>query len=278
MSVPRERVVRHINRCLDVAIRRVKDRVDELFASEIISAGNGTASPFQKLLFPEAKVFSSFERALSASLGKAFDYIAADIARETYGNGEHDYHFTGNISGGVLARIESIVNSYKAHPPVTPNTQMELEDLRGIIARTTATIPREIKSDVFFVDHEGHENYLEIKTPMPNYDQCLAIKTRILTIHALRSGAGVAVRALAVFPHNPNGLVGRYAWPPLRYFLDPRMDWAARGHSLMGAGLWNFVGNSEDTYEDLLDCFYEVSKARKEELLTLLMSTPGGEP
>jgi hypothetical protein len=38
----------------------------------------------------------------------------------------------------------------------------------------------------------------------------------------------------------------------------------------MGPGYWNFIDNSPDTYEELLDCFYEISLARKDALLDLL--------
>jgi hypothetical protein len=43
----------------------------------------------------------------------------------------------------------------------------------------------------------------------------------------------------------------------------------------MGPGLWNFIGNSDNTYEELLECFYQVSIARKAELLSLLSLTEG---
>jgi len=38
----------------------------------------------------------------------------------------------------------------------------------------------------------------------------------------------------------------------------------------MGEGLWNFVGNSESTYDLLLDAFYDVSIAKRDEMLDLL--------
>ena len=272
MPLPKQKVKEHINFAVNVAMQRVGERAEELFTSEIASTGNGTASPFHKLLLPEAKVFSSYERSLSASLGKAFDYIAAAIAQATYGNGQHDHRFSGNIAPEVLGTIEAIVTRYKKRVGSAPDTVRELEELAGVIGTHSASEERVVKSDVYFVDHEGYENYLEIKTAMPNYDQCSAMKTRILTIHAMRAG-DEKVRALAVFPHNPNGLVGEYAWPPLRYFLDPAHDWFARGQKLMGPGLWTFIGNSPSTYEELLDCFYEVSVERKPELWDLLKLT-----
>jgi hypothetical protein len=273
MAVPSAQVKKHINDAISTAIARVSERTDELFTSEISSSGNGTASPFHKLLFPEARIFSSFERSLSASLGKAFDYISAAIAKETYGNGEHDHHLYGKISTETLTAIEGIVARYKQRLGAMPNTLDELETIRPFVEGSAVLLDREVKSDVFFVDHEGFKNYLEIKTPMPNYDQCASMKTRILTLYAMRFADRTKVRALAVFPHNPNGLVGEYAWPPLKYFLDPTHDWFARDHKLMGPGLWNFIGNSDRTYDELLELFYEVSEERKSELRNLLTIT-----
>ena len=278
MTVPAKKVRKHIDAAITVAVERVKARADELFTSEIASSGNGTAAPFQKLLFPEGRIFSSFERSLSASLGKAFDYIAADIARATYGNGEHDYHLSGSVPSAALAKIEDIVTKYKQRIGATPDTVAELAQLSPILASSQVYLDRVVKSDVFFIDHEGFENYLEIKTSMPNYDQCASMKTRILTIYCMRWAQIPKVRALNVFPHNPNGMLGVYSWPPLRYFLDPNHDWYARGNKLMGAGLWNFVGNSNDTYEELLECFYQVSINRRDELLFVLMNTGTGAP
>lgn len=272
MAFPTEQVKNYINDAINVAMQRVQERTKELFTSEIASSGNGTASPFHKLLLPEAKVFSSYERSLSASLGKAFDYIAAEIAKASYGNGAHDHPLHGKISTETLGAIETIVTRYRKRIGALPDTRAELAELAPIIEKTAPTELRIIKSDVFFVDHEGFENFLEIKTSMPNYDQCAAMKTRILTVYAMKHGLP-KVRALAVFPHNPNGIAGEYAWPPLKYFLDPKHDWYARDHILMGPGLWNFIGNSEKTYEELLECFYEVSIKRKAELWSLLNLT-----
>ena len=268
-NFPYDEVKSHINNAFNVATARIEEREAELYLSELASSGNGGASPFQKMILPEARLYSSFERSLSASLGKAFDYIGAAIAKAAYGNGEHDYVLDSKISAEAISCIEDIVNKYKQRIGVMPKTKTELAEVFSVVDQGHATIERKIKSDVFFVDHEGYENYLEIKTPQPNYDQCSAMKVRILSIYAMRR-AEPKVRALVVFPHSPNGTIGDYAWPPLRYFFDPAHDWYARGLSLMGPGLWNFIGNSDETFQCMLDCFYNVSVLRKSDLLELL--------
>jgi hypothetical protein len=118
------------------------------------------------------------------------------------------------------------------------------------------------KDDVFFTGDDGFENHVEIKTPKPNYDQGRASKRRILRILAARSK--VDVRAFVGMPYNPNGYLGEYSWPTTKYMLDMSVDLK------VGREFWNFVGNNDDTYNELLDCFLEVAGGRKADLLDLL--------
>ena len=123
------------------------------------------------------------------------------------------------------------------------------------------------KDDVFFTSVEGIENHVEIKTPKPNYDQARSSKRRILRIHAVRHAAGV--NQLEVFvgmPYNPNGLLGEYQWPTTKYFLDLGRD------IKVGREFWNHIGNSADTYDEILECFMTVASNRRSELV----ARPGG--
>ena len=49
-----------------------------------------------------------------------------------------------------------------------------------------------------------------------------------------------------------------------KYFLDPICDFK------VGREFWNYVGGSDTAYEELLDCFLEVFRARSQEFLFLL--------
>ena len=97
---------------------------------------------------------------------------------------------------------------------------------------------------MYFVDSAGVENHVEIKTPKPNYDQGRRSKRRILRIHAVR--APQIVREFVGMTYNPNGAYGEYQWPTTRYFLDRDMDLK------VGRELWDFVGATADTYDELL--------------------------
>lgn len=189
--------------------------------------------------------------------------MAADIARAAHGNAATNYSVTGAIPVVTANQIESIVASYTSGDGhATPDTAAELRLILPGVASPGPTDAVHEKDDVFFTDDDGFENHIEIKTPKPNYDQGRASKRRILRILAARST--VDVRAFVGMPYNPNGYLGEYSWPTTKYMIDMSTDLK------VGREFWNFVGNSDDTYDELLDCFLEVANARKPDLLELL--------
>jgi hypothetical protein len=266
-----------LNQTVDVVLERVREKARLFFNSEISSSGNGTASPFSKTLFPQIKLASLVERSYSASMGSAFNYIGRALVREAYGNGELEHVTEGNLSSEVAAAIEEIVDRYRGENHTSPDTFTELKTLGNLAAGAatgTPRVPRRIKSDLYFRDEDRREHFIEIKTPMPNYDTCRAIKIRILTIHALRYPD--EPRALVAFPFNPNGVWGTYAWPPARFFLDPRLDWFAAGEQMMGAPFWNFLGRNPATFSELLAICEEVFRARNDDVMGVLGSVTFG--
>jgi hypothetical protein len=269
----RQAIIGHLNSTVDIVLERVRDKARLFFNSEIISLGNGTASPFSKILFPQIKLASLVERSFSASIGTTFNYIARELTRNAYGNGELEYLVEGELPDPIIALIDTIVDRYRGEAHRSPNTLAELQEIRNAFSalggdEVVPTSRRRLKSDVFFIDHNGIENYIEIKTPMPNYDTCKAVKIRILLINAIRHPEDVLAKA--AFPHNPNGVMGDYAWPPTRYFLDTNLDWAVNGTPLMGEGLWNYLGDSPTTFTDILGCCEHVFRDRGSDVTEVL--------
>lgn len=272
MTVPRTSIIERLDANADALIHNYVSQSSRWLSSEVVSpfrnsGESGSASPFIKSMFPEIKLASILERSLGTALGWGWDKIVAQIAEATYGNGAFNHDVMGPILGSTLSTIDDYVASYTANPRIVPNTAVELSAiLPGAAGPGAIVADHRERSDAFFV-RGGVENYVEIKTPKPNYDQLRGAKRRILRIHALRARAGVsadAVRAFVGFPYNPNGRYGTYAWPTTRIFLDPSVD------MLVGKDFWNYVGNDDSTYDELLDCFYEVGRRRRAELLTLL--------
>ena len=267
MTVPRAELVKRLDENIDNLIESYEDRRSQLYAVEVIdpfrsSGKSGAASPFIKSLFPEIKVAATLERFLNTALGWGWDKVAAAIAKATWGNGEFNHMVTGTIPAVTSTAIETMIGSYRARPRVAPDTASELAALLLSASLCGAQESVSEKDDAYYVDGNGVEHHVEIKTPKPNYDQMKAAKRRILRIHAVRHPT--AIKAIVGFPYNPNGRYGPYGWPTTAIYLDPAVD------LLVGEEFWNYVGNSADTYSELLDCFYEVGRDRKKDLVALL--------
>jgi hypothetical protein len=271
MTVPKEIIKGRLDANVTTLLRTGSRMVRGLFLSEISSpfrsAGqSGESSPFIKSLFPEIRLAAMLERSLNTALGWGWDKIARDIALATHGNAEIGHFVAGQIPAATSAQIDALCADYTSGDDHgSPNTAVELHAVLAGVAGPGAREEVREKDDVFYVSAEGVENHLEIKTPKPNYDQMRAAKRRILRLHAVRSPT--QIRAFVGMPYNPNGLFGEYGWPTTKYFADFSQD------ILVGRDFWNYVGAAEDTYEDLLECFLEVSEQRRGELAALLEGT-----
>lgn len=203
------------------------------------------------------------ERSLNTALGWGWDKIVAAIAKATYGNSDVNHMVVGRIPAPAIRKIDSICLAYTSGAGhSSPSTANEFKVIKPLLASVSGLEELREKSDAFYVDANGVEHYIEIKTPKPNYDQLRAAKRRILNIQAIRHPA--TVRAFVGMAYNPNGLLCDYGWPTTPFFLDPRTD------IKIGREFWNYVGSSADTYEELIDCFHTVAVARRTELTALL--------
>lgn len=264
MPFPRAAIVQRLNQNVDDLLGELGNAARALFLAEIYSPGDdGEAAPFLKILIPQLKLAATIERSLTTRLGRGWDHMAADIARAAYGNALTNHHVVGQIPAATSNQIQGIVDAYHAgQGHAVPNTPAELAAILPGVHMPGAKEAVDEKDDVFFVDIEGVENHVEIKTTKPNYDQAKASKRRILRINAVRHPT--AARAIVGMVYNPNGLRGQYEWPITKYFLDIKHDLK------LGQDFWNYLGHSETTYEELLDCFYEVSSKRQPEILALM--------
>jgi hypothetical protein len=150
------------NQTVDIVLERVREKARLFFNSEIASTGNGTASPFSKMLFPQIKLASLVERSYSASIGTAYNYIARSLVRGAYGNGDIE-HVTDDVLPSAVANgIEEIVNRYRGPNHTSPDTVAELAALTSLLSRSRSTGPavnvtRRIKSDLHFRHSSGIE-------------------------------------------------------------------------------------------------------------------------
>lgn len=268
MTVPKDIIKKRLNTNVDNLLKTGSKMVRGLYLSEITSpfrssGQSGEASPFIKSLFPEIRLAAMLERSLNTALGWGWDKIAGDIAKATHGNAEVGYFVAGQIPAATANQIDALCADYTSGDDHgSPSTESELKLILAGVAGPGAREAVREKDDVYFVSNDGIEHHIEIKTPKPNYDQMRAAKRRILRLHAVR--APTQIRAFVGLPYNPNGLFGEYGWPTTKYFVDFDHD------ILVGRDFWNEIGASEFTYEGLLECFLEVSEARRDALVSLL--------
>lgn len=268
MTVPKDIITGRLEANVNTLLQSGSKMVRGLFLSEITSpfrsAGqSGEASPFIKTLFPEIRLAAMLERSLNTALGWGWDKIAGDIARATHGNAEVGYFVAGQIPAATSNQIDALCADYTSGDDHgSPNTADELALILAGVGGPGAKENVREKDDVFYLATDGIENHIEIKTPKPNYDQMRAAKRRILRLHAVRSPT--QIQAFVGMPYNPNGLFGEYGWPTTKYFVDFNRD------ILVGRDFWNYIGQTQDTYEELLDCFLEVADRRRPELVALL--------
>jgi len=268
MTVPRTKILARLNSNVDDLLGTISGAAGKSLAAELFDPfsgkqNSGDASPFLKSLFPEIRIAAIAERSLNTALGWGWDKVVADVAAATHGNAVVGHHVVGHIPATTSTQIEAVVSSYTSGVGhASPDTAVELQMILPGVTAPGAKDAVDEKDDVYYVDSAGVENHVEIKTPKPNYDQMKAAKRRILRIHAVR--APQTVQAFVGMAYNPNGLHGTYGWPTTKYFLDPSYDLK------VGKAFWDYVGASPSTYEELLDCFYTVSRNRRGELAALM--------
>lgn len=104
----------------------------------------------------------------------------------------------------------------------------------------------------------GEDHYFEMKSAKPNRGQCIEMKQRQLTALGIRRAADAF--AWWGVPYDPYGRVEAYAHPyPLRFF-----DFA--NEVKIGADFWNFVGNHDGTYGQLLALYRQVGAEYEQQL------------
>lgn len=268
MPVPQKLITDRLNSNVDTLLKTGQKQVRTIFSAEIFSpfqgsGASGDASPFLKSLFPQIRLAAMLERSLNTALGWGWDKIAGDIAKATHGNAEVGHFVTGDIPATTSAQIDAICIGYTSGTGhISPDTKSELGQLIPGVTSVGAKETIREKDDVFYISNSGIETHLEIKTPKPNYDQMRAAKRRILRLHCVSHPK--VIHAKVGMPYNPYGYFGDYGWPTTKYFADFECD------LLVGKEFWNFVGDSDTTYDELLQCFLEVAESRHDDLVELL--------
>ena len=251
----------------DATRRRAEELLLEKIRAKLRNYSPETASmPFHdRLLGRSNRAIFSFVQSMNTSLGQSvFEEVAALIGGQRFRHAEHQYRgLKGYLSEGAISEISHILDDL-ANERVAPDRD---DETRRVAMKSTEGVlgeERNPRVDLFLVDAQGCEYYVDIKTAKPNINEFRGFKRVLLEWVGIRKSLAkdVEVKTLVAIPYNP-------------YAPRPYDRWTGRGlfdygkELLVGDQFWDFLGG-DGTYEDLLEVFEEVGRKLQFELSRLL--------
>ena len=206
-----------------------------------------TSMPFLvKLMQDPEKVASySFIHSLATSLGMSiYEQVAKIIAQPNFDKVETGYDVIGFISDEENSIISQIMQEI-GNGTRTADKSNEIKEILQC-KPSTKNRKRIIRSDLF-LQKNGEEFYIEIKTAKPNIDVFNKSKQKLLEWVGLRKKPITTILAIPYNPYHPKP----YNRFTIQGVLDEEKELYVEGK------FWSLLGG-EGTYEQLLKIFNEV--------------------
>ncbi|AXU29707.1 TPA: TdeIII family type II restriction endonuclease [Clostridioides difficile] len=247
------KIEKHLNLVMDKILKR--RTIDEPFDEDSIKNTN----PFGYRLVPvEVWKGSKFERSFVTSLGQGiFEQVAKIIAEGTGAKAINQHTETVKLNTWQVEQIEKVLKnqrSQKGRKQVTTvkTIKEELEIIKNLdIDRYEE---KNILFDLYIERSNGNKEYYSLKTVKPNLDQTEKAKRDIL----IKMTAEDNSEAFFALPYNPAGEGQVYkSVHPIPYKL---FDIERDENVLIGKELWNKIGQSEKTYDELISIFEKVGE------------------
>jgi hypothetical protein len=268
---------------------RVTELVFDSFDDAIWSAKRSRARsehPFIEAAFPGANVITSVVRSASTRLGqKIMTQAAVDIAR---GAGRHllnrtEVEVAMTESGqSALRKVQQRLRGNEQ----APNFRSEIEELKEAVNEpeidTEPNRYRSLRCDLRFEDEEGERYWVQLASPKMSQRKIEELHREALLLRIAepedRFVVGVYYAVSKSGRHRRSGL----NYLP-RYFqnideleesgrgtLEKIISGGAAPCVLIGEPFWNWLGASNETYEELIDIFRDAGEALHEEHPELL--------
>jgi len=230
------------------------------------ASGGGTSgitySPFHQALFPKSLLFAwQFERACSTVLGKCLEKAAELIAVASgrYKTVKTQKRLEGTISNAARVTLDSIINSLRTQGFQGQRFDELAEKVASAYRGGNGSKIR-IVVDLYLEGWQGNEEFYEMKSPLPNKDQCVATTEKLLAIHAVKHALSPRVTAKYAMAFNPFGESrSEYRHSIAQKYLDLETE------VLIGAEFWDHLGGN-GTYKDLLDIYAEAGREIRPDL------------
>ena len=223
----------------------------------------GDLKPFHESLLPDGLLtITEFERSFSTKLGTTFEECAKLIALDNHEHAERGRHVTGRISLEAIRRIEEITNEIGAGGMRLnyPERVREIVEIAG----AGESEERRCIADLYILQKDGTEFFIEIKSPKPNKGQCLECTSRLLQIHGLTHERYPNAKACYATAYNPYGTdKSTYRHSFVKNYMD------LENEVLLGKEFWDLIGG-EGTYEAILEIYQEVGREKGPDMLDQL--------
>ncbi len=233
--------------CVSGALSRTNYRVDN----------DKSHKPFHvALLTPQIVKISSFERSFSTSFGQGpIEKISELVAIENGFKTERQKETMINVYKGAVDEVERICSSLRSGNQ-KPNWAKEVQTLSSFSKGDT--VIRRIITDLW-LEKDGIEYFISIKTVTPNLDQSEIAKKDMLLLKAENQ----SYETFFGLYYNPGGPsrqdYGHHV--PMKIF-DMHRDPCV----LIGREYWDFIGGA-GAYDEILRIFAEVGIETKKTLL-----------
>ena len=223
--------------------------VTQPFRAEEIEQSN----PFGFRLVPiEIWKGSRFERSFVTSLGqRVFEQVAKIIAEGTGSYAETQHSQIVTINSYREEKINEILSMNRSSTR-DPNWHDDINEVLSLHNQRYLDV--RVIFDLYIRRINGVEEYYSIKTVKPNLDQTEIAKRDMLIMKSAKENCNVYF----ALPYNPAGEGGNYRQLhsiPYRIFNMDNDECV-----LIGASFWNSVGQSNETYNCLLEIFEDVGK------------------
>ncbi len=241
----RQRVHDHLSQVMERLVQ--KRVVDEPFNPDEMARNN----PFGSLLVPtEIWKGSKFERSFVTTLGQGiFEQLGKIIAEGAGAHATNQYDSVFTINTWRNEKIEEILAAQRSSTRV-PDWEVEVAEILALNNQNFTEV--KVKFDLYVHRADGTEEFYGFKTVKPNLDQTERAKRDMLRMKAGNPNAEVYF----ALPFNPagEGEVYRNAHAiPYKLF-----DMDNTESVLIGAELWNKIGDDPNTYQELLEVFADV--------------------
>jgi len=218
--------------------------------------------PLYDALVPhEVFLGSHFERRFVTPFGKIWEDLAEIVGASVRGYATTGKMIVGDIPAERLLRIDEILSKLEhgkvEGKKIKPNWDTEFAYIMegGGELRSTS-----VMCDLYVEDTATKERFaFELKAPLPNSDQTLVSKTKILKLYAMVPPQ--VDNAYYALPYNPYGKKEDYAWAFPKRWFDMNNDKVV----LIGDEFWDLIGGA-GTLKEIVGVATELGDAYKKRI------------